>query len=242
MIEREIDDDAGIAAQRVRQVAAQYQHVRVLVGVGIDGPVQRNGVLVWEAADPIVYRWEPMQPYYDRLLPWVTIGTTSSDWSRAGAAYLELIDEKLATDRIADTARRLVRGIDDERTRIEVVSRYVQKELHYEAIEFGRRAYVPKTARETLRDRYGDCKDQSVLLITMLGLAGIVYGGLGAIGTHNAKRMLAYSSIAHAGYLLIGFGRWGSSDQWLGIPVTWGQICGAKVIVEALRTAEVDPK
>ncbi len=34
-------------------------------------------------------------------------------------------------------------------------------------------------------------------------------------------------------YLLIGFGRWGSSDPWLGIPVNWGQISGAKVLVEA---------
>jgi hypothetical protein len=34
-------------------------------------------------------------------------------------------------------------------------------------------------------------------------------------------------------YLVIGFGRWGSSDPWLGIPVQWGQICGARVIVEA---------
>ncbi len=34
-------------------------------------------------------------------------------------------------------------------------------------------------------------------------------------------------------YLLLGFGRWGSSDPWLGIPVNWGQISGAKVIVEA---------
>lgn len=34
-------------------------------------------------------------------------------------------------------------------------------------------------------------------------------------------------------YLLVGFGRWGSSDPFLGIPVNWGQICGAKVIVEA---------
>lgn len=34
-------------------------------------------------------------------------------------------------------------------------------------------------------------------------------------------------------YLLIGFGRWGSSDPWLGTPVQWGQISGAKVIVEA---------
>lgn len=35
-------------------------------------------------------------------------------------------------------------------------------------------------------------------------------------------------------YLLIGFGRWGSSDPWLGIPVNWGQVCGARVIVEAM--------
>ncbi|MFC2103126.1 PEP/pyruvate-binding domain-containing protein [Bacteroidota bacterium] len=33
-------------------------------------------------------------------------------------------------------------------------------------------------------------------------------------------------------YLLIGFGRWGSSDPWLGIPVNWGQVSGAKVILE----------
>ncbi len=34
-------------------------------------------------------------------------------------------------------------------------------------------------------------------------------------------------------YLLIGFGRWGSSDRWLGIPVQWVQISGAAVIVES---------
>jgi len=34
-------------------------------------------------------------------------------------------------------------------------------------------------------------------------------------------------------YLLIGFGRWGSSDPWLGIPADWSQISGARVIVES---------
>lgn len=34
-------------------------------------------------------------------------------------------------------------------------------------------------------------------------------------------------------YLLIGFGRWGTSDASAGIPVDWGQIAGAKAIVEA---------
>src|SRR5579863_6324840 len=34
-------------------------------------------------------------------------------------------------------------------------------------------------------------------------------------------------------YLLIGVGRWGSNDPWLGIPVEWDEISGARVIVEA---------
>jgi hypothetical protein len=34
-------------------------------------------------------------------------------------------------------------------------------------------------------------------------------------------------------YILIGVGRWGSLDHWLGIPVTWDQISGASVIVES---------
>jgi len=34
-------------------------------------------------------------------------------------------------------------------------------------------------------------------------------------------------------YVLIGFGRWGTSDPWLGIPVLWSQIAGARVLVEA---------
>ena len=33
-------------------------------------------------------------------------------------------------------------------------------------------------------------------------------------------------------YLLVGVGRWGSADPWLGIPVDWNHISGAKAIVE----------
>ena len=43
-------------------------------------------------------------------------------------------------------------------------------------------------------------------------------------------------------YLLVGFGRWGSSDPWLGIPVTWSQVSGAKAIVEAsLEKMNIEP-
>ena len=44
------------------------------------------------------------------------------------------------------------------------------------------------------------------------------------------------------GYVLIGPGRWGSSDPWLGIPVKWPHISAARIIVEAgLDSFQVDP-
>jgi hypothetical protein len=43
-------------------------------------------------------------------------------------------------------------------------------------------------------------------------------------------------------YILIGPGRWGSSDPWLGIPTKWAQISAARVIVEAgLENYRIDP-
>jgi len=44
------------------------------------------------------------------------------------------------------------------------------------------------------------------------------------------------------GYVLIGPGRWGSTDPWLGIPVRWPQISAARVIIESgLKSYRIDP-
>ena len=43
-------------------------------------------------------------------------------------------------------------------------------------------------------------------------------------------------------YVLVGPGRWGSSDEWLGVPVKWPNISGAKLIVEELLPNKyIDP-
>jgi hypothetical protein len=47
------------------------------------------------------------------------------------------------------------------------------------------------------------------------------------IGQLNAALMRAQRK-----YLLIGPGRWGSADRWLGIPVSWAEICGVGAMVE----------
>ena len=47
---------------------------------------------------------------------------------------------------------------------------------------------------------------------------------------------------SESGYILVGPGRWGSSDPWLGIPIKWPHICHARVIVECgLENYRIDP-
>ncbi len=48
------------------------------------------------------------------------------------------------------------------------------------------------------------------LLLIVLGVIGVIFGGLSALGTHNVKRMLAYSTLAQIGFILIGVG-WGTT-------------------------------
>ena len=46
-------------------------------------------------------------------------------------------------------------------------------------------------------------------LLIVLGVIGVIFGGLAALGTHNAKRMLAYSTLGQIGFILVGIG-WGT--------------------------------
>ena len=46
-------------------------------------------------------------------------------------------------------------------------------------------------------------------ILIVLGVVGVIFGGLSAIGTHNVKRMLAYSTLAQVGFILVGIG-WGT--------------------------------
>jgi len=59
---------------------------------------------------------------------------------------------------------------------------------------------------------------------------------------HHVARFNAALQREDRPYLLVGVGRWGSTDPYLGIPVSWNQIAGARVIVEAgFRDLRVTP-
>ncbi len=64
--------------------------------------------------------------------------------------------------------------------------------------------------------------------------------------SHEVAQSVAHfnAQLSAAGipYLLIGVGRWGSNESWLGIPVAWDQISNARVIVESgFRDMRVAP-
>jgi multicomponent Na+:H+ antiporter subunit D len=47
-------------------------------------------------------------------------------------------------------------------------------------------------------------------ILIVLGVVGVIFGGLSALGTHNVKRMLAYSSLTQIGFILVAIG-WGTA-------------------------------
>ena len=100
-------------------------------------------------------------------------------------------------------------------------------------------------------------KPEKVLLLSYQALGNgiieniqdVVYVKPGAFNPSNTKRIAGSiervnAEFVKAGghYLLIGPGRWGSSDPWLGIPVKWSQISAARLIVESgLKDYQIDP-
>lgn len=68
------------------------------------------------------------------------------------------------------------------------------------------------------------------------------HGSRNQLTVYEIEKINKQLTNENRGYILIGPGRWGSSDSWLGIPVKWPQIASARLIVEAdLTSYPIDP-
>jgi len=96
---------------------------------------------------------------------------TGTSWKVIAGEYSRLTDDRfrkadvepLVTKLKADTRSALIRRI--------VAS--VHKNVRYTGVEFGESSIVPQFPSETLKRKYGDCKDKATLLVAMLRAAGI---------------------------------------------------------------------
>lgn len=100
--------------------------------------------------------------------------TTGTTWQKVAAEYARLTDEKL---RLADVQPLMAKINVKEGSREQVIRRIVaalHANIRYTGVEFGESNLIPQFPSETLKRKYGDCKDKAALLVTMLRSAGIV--------------------------------------------------------------------
>ena len=130
--------------------------------------------MCWRVANPMVARWEPLQPPAANFLPMLWISDASTQWNVIASNYLASISDRLEADpAMRSLSQTLVAELDNDEAKIARLASYVQTNLTYKAIEFGRRARIPNKPAAILQNKYGDCKDHAVLLQQMLTAAGL---------------------------------------------------------------------
>lgn len=107
------------------------------------------------------------------VVPWIDFSTVSA-WGTIVQWYEDLYKGQ-AQPSFAIESRTLevTQGADGMEDKLMRIFDFVSATIEYEDLDFQYSNFVPQTADSVLREGYGDCKDQSVLLISMLKAADI---------------------------------------------------------------------
>lgn len=130
--------------------------------------------LVYEVADAPLTPDEPYQQPAETWAPVLVLAGKGASWEELGRNYLRDIADRMRADPTLEAqARELTKGLTGVREKARALSAFVQSSVRYKAIEFGVRGQIPNPPALTLQQRYGDCKDQALLLQQLLQAAGV---------------------------------------------------------------------
>jgi tetratricopeptide (TPR) repeat protein len=129
--------------------------------------------LTWELKNVPALEYEPGMPPYSSIRAQIHL-TSVKSWQQVQEWYVGLARKHLqADDDIQKQARKLVSGLTNQLDQIQALYRYASRDVRYVGVELGRSAYEPHLPRETMQNKYGDCKDKAALLVSLLNAAGI---------------------------------------------------------------------
>ncbi|MGH9598537.1 MAG: transglutaminase domain-containing protein [Terracidiphilus sp.] len=104
---------------------------------------------------------------------WAVAGT-GNQWRALGVWYTNLEAHRAdPTPQITAEAQQLASGAPDFYTKLKDITEYIQKNVRYFVVERGIGGWQSHFAAEIFRNQYGDCKDKTALLISMLQAVGI---------------------------------------------------------------------
>ncbi len=170
-------DDAPIAYLHTRLLwpASRHLHVRAF-GADMHPSVTQRGAEVeylWERRDVPAALSEGDAPAWFDATPTVQLSefATWADVAR-WAAPLYNAGDKLSPPLRAQIERWRTE-LPTAEARLLAARRFVQDEVRYLGIELGPYSHTPTQPDKVFRRRFGDCKDKSLLLATMLNALGI---------------------------------------------------------------------
>jgi tetratricopeptide (TPR) repeat protein len=130
-------------------------------------------IYIWEIKDIPGITVESSMPVISSLNPVLSV-TTLKSWAFVNKwARERLFTGFVITQRIKDKAEEITSGITSREEKIKAIANYVRKNVRYVYADIGRGGYTPHPLEEILDSRYGDCKDQSILFISLLNSIGI---------------------------------------------------------------------
>ena len=105
--------------------------------------------------------------------------STGKSWHDVANAYSELVEHQLDVESVRGLVHDAI-GNEPiggrETERLKIITKLLaalRSQVRYTGVEFGKAAIVPRSPKETLARRYGDCKDQATMLVAMLRVVGI---------------------------------------------------------------------
>ncbi len=139
-------------------------------------PVQRQEgskkTYSWEFSDIPQVIPEPNMPPMSEINPTILMSTFAS-WQEIYSWWRGLAEDKIqADDDIRKKVIELTSGLSAAKEKAAAIHAFCAKEIRYVAVEYGQAGYEPHRAADVFRNKYGDCKDQAILLVTMLRFAG----------------------------------------------------------------------
>ena len=103
--------------------------------------------------------------------------TTFSSWKQIYDWWRSLyIDKIVASEEIKQKVAELTKDCHSEEEKLQKIFEFCAQQIRYVAVEYGKAGHRPHYAQDIFINGYGDCKDQSILLISMLKEAGIEAG------------------------------------------------------------------
>ena len=130
-------------------------------------------IYIWKYGETPALTLEGGMPHVNDIVPRLRYSSIK-DWDSVYTWYKDLAKGRYTPDAdIAAKVQQLIDNLMTEDAKIRAIYHFVATNIRYVGIELGQSAYQPSPATEVFQMQYGDCKDKTTLLISMLDLAGI---------------------------------------------------------------------